>query len=83
MVAARSLRAAAIAKRSPIDRALGQAFRVAAWVTAGALVLYATFAAYLWSRSPVISVDSLAEYRARLAAPAREESADRFLDSDT
>ena len=72
-VAARSLRAAAIAKRSPLDRALGQAFRVAGWVSAGALALYATFAAYLWSRSPVISIDSLAQYRARLASPARPE----------
>lgn len=68
--AARNLRAAAIAKRSPLDRAFGQAMRVTGYAIAGVVVLYAGFAAYLHFQSPVIRVDALAAFRNRLAKPA-------------
>ena len=71
--AARDLRAAAIAKRSPLDRAFGQAMRVTGYAIAGVVVLYASFAAYLHFRSPVIKVDTLAAFRDRLAKPATPE----------
>jgi hypothetical protein len=71
--AARDLRAAAIAKRSPLDRAFGQAMRVTGYAIAGVVVLYASFAAYLHFRSPVIKVDTLAAFRDRLAKPATAE----------
>ena len=71
--AARDLRAAAIAKRSPLDRAFGQALRCTGYATAGVVVLYASFAAYLHLQSPVIKVDTLAVLRDRLANPATME----------
>lgn len=71
--AARDLRAAAIAKRSPLDRAFGQAMRVTGYAIAGVVVLYAGFAAYLHFQSPVIKVDTLAAFRDRLAKPATPE----------
>ena len=71
--AARELRAAAIAKRSPLDRALGKTLRVTGFAIAGAVLLYASFAAYLRFQTPVIKVDTLAALRDRLAAPATPE----------
>jgi len=71
--AARDLRAAAIAKRGAIDRALGKALRFTGVAIAGVVVLYAVFAAYLHFQSPVIKVDTLAAFRARLAKPATPE----------
>ena len=71
--AARDLRAAAIAKRSPLDRALGKTMRFTGYAIAGVVVLYAGFAAYLHFQSPVISVDTLAAFRDRLAKPATPE----------
>jgi hypothetical protein len=68
--AARALRAAAIAKRSPIDRAFGQVLRVTGYAVAGIVLLYASFAAYLHFQSPAIKADTLAAYRDRLAKPA-------------
>lgn len=68
--AARDLRAAAIAKRSALDRALGQTLRVTGHAIAGAVLLYASFAAYLRFQTPVIKVDTLAALRDRLATPA-------------
>ena len=67
--AARALRSAAIAKRSPLDRAFGQTLRFAGWVTGACVLAYVAFSAYLWLQSPVISVDSLARFRERLAVP--------------
>jgi hypothetical protein len=71
--AARELRAAAIAKRSPLDRALGKTLRVTGFAIAGAVLLYASFAAYLRFQAPVIKVDTLAALRDRLATPATPE----------
>jgi hypothetical protein len=68
--AARDLRAAAIAKRSPVDRALGHALRFTCLAVAGLVLAYAGFAAYLHFRAPVISFDPLERFRTRLAAPA-------------
>jgi hypothetical protein len=68
--AARALRAAAIAKRSPIDRAFGQVLRVTGYAVAGIVLLYASFAAYLHFQSPAIKADTLAAYRDRLAKAA-------------
>jgi len=71
--AARDLRAAAIAKRGAMDRALGKALRFTGVAIAGVVVMYASFAAYLHFQSPVIKVDTLAAYRDRLAKPATPE----------
>jgi hypothetical protein len=71
--AARDLRAAAIAKRGAMDRALGKALRFTGVAIAGVVVLYAGFAAYLHFQSPVIKVDTLAAFRDRLAKPATPE----------
>ena len=71
--AAKDLRAAAIAKRSPLDRAFGQTMRITGYAIAGTVALYASFAAYLHFRSPAIKVDTLAAYRDRLAKPAAPE----------
>ncbi|MFM9170052.1 MAG: HAAS signaling domain-containing protein, partial [Phycisphaerales bacterium] len=71
--AARDLRAAAIAKRSPLDRAFGRALRSTGYAIAGVVVLYASFAAYLHLQSPAIKVDTLAMLRDRLAKPATVE----------
>ena len=68
--AARELRAAAIAKRSPLDRAFGQAMRFTGYAIVGIVSLYASFAAYLHFKSPTIKVDTLSAYRDRLAKPA-------------
>ena len=67
--AARALRSAAIAKRSPLDRAFGQAMRYTGYLTGAFVLAYVAFAAHLWLQSPVISVDSLARFRERLAVP--------------
>jgi hypothetical protein len=72
-VAARDLRAAAIAKRSPLDRAVGQSLRFTAYALVCIVVVYTAFAAYLHFQSPVIKVDTLAAYRARLASPTKPE----------
>lgn len=70
---ARDLRRAAIAKRSPLDRAFMQALRLTGGATAALVLLYATFAAYLQLKSPAVKVDALAAMRDRLAVPATPE----------
>ncbi len=70
---ARDLRRAAIAKRSPLDRAFMQALRLTGGAIAALVLLYATFAAYLSLKSPSVHVDTLAAMRDRLAVPATPE----------
>ncbi|MFM8818229.1 MAG: hypothetical protein ACKOHI_10245, partial [Phycisphaerales bacterium] len=64
---------AAIATRTPRNRAFRRALRCAAYAIAGIVVLYVSFAAYLHLQSPAIKVDTLAMLRDRLAKPATAE----------
>lgn len=75
IAAARELRAAAIAKRSPIDRAFGRALRFTAFTVAGLAIAYASFGVYLHLQVPRISVDTVAKFRARLAVPPTPDAA--------
>lgn len=73
--AARDLRAATIAKRSPLDRALGKTMKFTGIAAAAIALAYAGLAAYLHVQTPVISIDSLERVHASLAAPAKPEDA--------
>ena len=68
---ARALRAAAIAKRSPIDRALGQMLRCAAWGFGSVAALYVLFGLYLAANGPRLSFDPVARLAESLPKPAR------------
>lgn len=57
---ARALRAAAIAKRSALDRALGQAIRTVAWGTGAIAAMYLIFGLYLMANRPRVSFDPIA-----------------------
>lgn len=70
---ARALRAAAIAKRSPIDRALGQMFRFAALGVGTVAAVYVLFGLYLAANGPRVSFDPLARLADVLPKPARAE----------
>ncbi|MBM4114841.1 MAG: hypothetical protein FJ252_03070, partial [Phycisphaerae bacterium] len=70
---ARALRAAAIAKRSPIDRALGQMFRFAALGVGTLAAVYVLFGLYLAANGPRVSFDPLARLADVLPKPARAE----------
>ena len=67
---ARQVRTAAIAKRHVLDRAAGTAFTAIGYACVAFVAAYAAFTLYLQLRQPVISVDSLARFRERLAVPA-------------
>jgi hypothetical protein len=69
-VAARALRAAAIAKRSALDRALSEMLRWTGWAVAATVLAYAGFVAYLSLQAPAISMDALAALAERTAKPA-------------
>ena len=73
--AARNLRAAAISKRSPIDRALTQTFKFTGLAAAAVALAYGGFAAYLHLNAPVISFDPLERIHASLAVPAKPDDA--------
>lgn len=73
--AARDLRAAAIAKRSPIDRTLTQTLKFTGLAAAAVTLAYGGFAAYLHLKAPVISFDPLERIHASLAAPATPDDA--------
>jgi hypothetical protein len=68
--AARGLRAAAIAKRSALDRALGEMLRWTGWAVAATVLAYAGFVAYLSLQAPAITMDALAALAERTAKPA-------------
>ena len=70
---ARALRAAAIAKRSPIDRALGQMLRCAAWGFGSVAALYVLFGLYLAANGPRLSFDPVARLAESLPKPASAE----------
>jgi hypothetical protein len=72
---ARQLRAAAIAKRHPLDRAVGTAFRAVGWACVAFVAAYVGFTLYLHFKRPVISVDTLQVFRERLAAPTKPDDA--------
>ncbi len=69
---ARDLRSAAIAKRTPLDRAFNKTLRFAAYSIACIVICYATFGAYIYFQAPVLKLDLLAIYRDSLAKPATE-----------
>ena len=73
--AARQLRDAAIAKRTPIDRALARTAKAAAGLALVLVVVYAIAAAKLHLTTPVIAVDPLERTRATLPVPAKPEDA--------
>jgi len=68
---ARALRAAAIAKRTPIDRALGQLMRCAAWGVGSLAALYVLFGLYLAANGPRVSFDPVVRLAESLPKPAR------------
>jgi len=70
---ARALRAAAIAKRSAIDRALGQAFRCTAWGVGAIAAMYVLFGLYLATNAPRVSFDPVARLAEGLPKAARPE----------
>jgi len=70
---ARALRAAAIGKRSPIDRALGRAFRLAAWGAGAIAAVYVLFGLYLVANAPRVSFDPVARLAEGLPKPASTE----------
>ncbi len=70
---ARELRAAAIAKRSAVDRAFGQAW-VWGWRAVGAVVVaYACFGVYLWCNAPRITFDAIEKMQASMPKAERAE----------
>jgi hypothetical protein len=71
-VAARGLRAGAMRKRSPLDRALRRATQVVAWTLVAGIAIWLLAAWRLSTLEPVISVDFVAKYRASLPVAARE-----------
>ena len=74
--AARALRSAAIAKRSPLDRALGQTLTWTARTILAVSLAYAAFGVWLAFKQPVIRFDPVARLRAMLpAATAPEHTA--------
>ena len=73
--AARQLRDAAIAKRTPLDRALTRTARVAAGLALALVVVYAAAAAKLHLTKPVIAIDPIERTRAMLPVPATPEDA--------
>lgn len=64
--AARRLRHGAIAKRSPLDRALGQTLTWTARTIVVVFLAYATFGIWLAFKQPVIRFDPVARFRAML-----------------
>ncbi len=64
--AARRLRHGAIAKRSPLDRALGQTLTWTARTIVVVFLAYAAFGIWLAFKQPVIRFDSVARFRAML-----------------
>ena len=68
-------RAAAIAKRHPLDRAVGAAFRASGYAFGAFLVAYVAFTLYLHFKRPVISVDTLQAFRERVSVPAKPDHA--------
>jgi len=64
--AARALRSAAIAKRSPLDRALGQTLAWTARTILAVSLAYAAFGVWLAFKQPVIRFDPVARLRAML-----------------
>ena len=73
MVAARGLRAGAMRKRSPLDRALRRVRQAVVWTLVAGVALWLIAAWRLWTREPVVSVDFVAKYRASLPVAARED----------
>ena len=73
---ARSLRAAAIAKRSPIDRALGRALVATGWTVGVVVGAYLLFALYLAANAPRPSFDPIERVAERLpVAPSVDQVA--------
>ncbi len=56
-VSAKNIRAGAIARRPPLDRALRHARIAVGWALVACIVLYAGSIGYLWLQAPVISFD--------------------------
>jgi hypothetical protein len=75
LASARLLRAGAVAKRHPLDRALGQTLWFAGYAFGAFVAAYLAFTLYLHFKQPVIAVDSLQAFRERLAVPAKPDDA--------
>ena len=73
--AALRLRQGAIAKRTPLDRALGQALEWTARVILVLFFAYAAFGVWLAFKQPVIRFDPVARFRAMLPALTAPERA--------
>ncbi len=73
MVAARGLRAGAMRKRSPLDRALRRVRQAVVWTLVAGVALWLLAAWRLWTREPVISFDAVAAYRERLPVARRDD----------
>lgn len=72
---ARRLRHGAIAKRSPMDRAMRLALRGLGASAAALVAAYVLSAIWLSTRTPTIAFDALAEAQARMPVPGPEGSA--------
>ncbi len=72
-LAAASLRAGAIAKRTMLDRVIGKAALVTSVAALLAFVAYASFAAYLLSQEPVRRTDTVAVFQSTLPKSSSPE----------
>ncbi|MCE9618954.1 MAG: hypothetical protein K8R92_03485 [Planctomycetes bacterium] len=70
---AKSVRAGAIAKRPPFDRALRQLRIAGGWSFVACILLYAGSIWYLWLQSPVITFDALERYLATFPMVAEQD----------
>jgi hypothetical protein len=69
---AHDLRAGAIAKRHPLDRAAGSLFKWSAIGVAAAIAVYLASATAIYLREPVVSFDAQSAWNARLPKPGPE-----------
>lgn len=75
VASAKRLRAGALSKRSPLDRAFRKTMIAALWVIGSFMGLYAIAAVYLGANPPVISFDPVATYVATIpTAPADQQA---------
>ncbi len=74
-VSAKNIRAGAIARRSPLDRALRQASFIVGGAFIACVVLYGGSIGYLWLQAPVIRFDALERYHAALPKVASQDRA--------
>ncbi len=72
---AKELRAGAIAKRPPMDRALRQLRLAAGWGLVASIAVYGLAIAYLSTQKPVLSFDPIARFQASLPKAVAGEEA--------